>query len=233
MIRIDTLCGRVRLILAEAVKDVSVTCTATPCQLSWCGMICCSGSKRLNVFEVHGKPVPGSLINRSLAKLAFKVPKVWAAMGRSAESRLEAAKLHNRFADTGSIYSSTLQRLLASCAAHTLIAYILASITHMETHTTPDGVKCNTLRKIAVFCGASSGNSPEYMECAAQLGQEMVRRGIGLVYGGEQVELVCPIISVISEDSQQHGILVVQAATWGSWGRLLTRSTLAWARRAS
>ncbi len=50
--------------------------------------------------------------------------------------------------------------------------------------TTPDGLKCNTLRKIAVFCGASSGNSPEYVECARQLGQEMVRRGIGLVYGG-------------------------------------------------
>jgi hypothetical protein len=51
--------------------------------------------------------------------------------------------------------------------------------------TTPDGLKCNTIRRIAVFCGASSGNSPEYMEGARQLGQEMVRRGIGLVYGGK------------------------------------------------
>lgn len=42
----------------------------------------------------------------------------------------------------------------------------------------------NTIRRIAVFCGASSGNRPEYIECARKLGQEMVKRGIGLVYGG-------------------------------------------------
>ena len=42
-----------------------------------------------------------------------------------------------------------------------------------------------------MFCGASCGNTPEYMECAAQLGQEMVRRGIGLVYGGEGVQNLC------------------------------------------
>lgn len=39
-------------------------------------------------------------------------------------------------------------------------------------------------RKIAVFCGASSGSSPVYIEAAKALGEEMVRRGIGLVYGG-------------------------------------------------
>ena len=43
----------------------------------------------------------------------------------------------------------------------------------------------NTLRRIAVFCGASSGTSPESIECAKNMGQEMVKRGIGLVYGGE------------------------------------------------
>ena len=40
-------------------------------------------------------------------------------------------------------------------------------------------------RKIAVFCGASSGSSPVYVEAAKALGEEMVRRGIGLVYGGK------------------------------------------------
>ena len=44
----------------------------------------------------------------------------------------------------------------------------------------------NTIRRIAVFCGASSGNNPEYIECAKKMGQEMVKRGIGLVYGGER-----------------------------------------------
>lgn len=37
--------------------------------------------------------------------------------------------------------------------------------------------------KVAVFCGASSGANPVYLEAAKQLGQELVRRGIGLVYG--------------------------------------------------
>lgn len=40
------------------------------------------------------------------------------------------------------------------------------------------------LKKIAVFCGASPGNNPKYMELTKALGEEMVRREIGLVYGG-------------------------------------------------
>lgn len=39
-------------------------------------------------------------------------------------------------------------------------------------------------KKVAVFCGASSGTNPAYKECARALGQELVRRRIGLVYGG-------------------------------------------------
>lgn len=42
-------------------------------------------------------------------------------------------------------------------------------------------------KKVAVFCGASSGTSPAYLEAAKALGDEMVRRGIGLVYGGEEL----------------------------------------------
>ena len=40
------------------------------------------------------------------------------------------------------------------------------------------------LQRIAVFCGASFGNSKAYSEAARALGQEMVKRKIGLVYGG-------------------------------------------------
>ena len=53
---------------------------------------------------------------------------------------------------------------------------VAAAGLHQEGH--------NTIRRIAVFCGASSGNRPEYAECARKLGREMVKRGIGLVYGG-------------------------------------------------
>ena len=44
-----------------------------------------------------------------------------------------------------------------------------------------------SFKKVAVFCGASSGASPLYAAAARELGEEMVRRQIGLVYGGGNV----------------------------------------------
>jgi uncharacterized protein (TIGR00730 family) len=41
-----------------------------------------------------------------------------------------------------------------------------------------------------VFCGSSAGNRTLYADAAAQLGREMVRRGIGLVFGGGAVGLM-------------------------------------------
>ncbi|PRW58826.1 cytokinin riboside 5 -monophosphate phosphoribohydrolase LOG8 [Chlorella sorokiniana] len=52
-------------------------------------------------------------------------------------------------------------------------------------------------KKIAVFCGASSGSSPVYVEAAKALGEEMVRRGIGLVYGGGNVGLMGAIAETV------------------------------------
>lgn len=37
------------------------------------------------------------------------------------------------------------------------------------------------LKRIAVFCGASFGSDPQYTDCAKALGQEMIKRKIGLV----------------------------------------------------
>ena len=49
--------------------------------------------------------------------------------------------------------------------------------------TTVQGMQAEKVRlkRIAVFCGASFGNSPVYTECAKALGQEMIKRQIGLV----------------------------------------------------
>ena len=66
---------------------------------------------------------------------------------------------------------------------HSKMAGLPSPSDHAEDGRGHDGH--NTIRRIAVFCGASSGNSPEYTECAKKMGQEMVKRGIGLVYGGE------------------------------------------------
>ncbi|EIE19309.1 hypothetical protein COCSUDRAFT_25815 [Coccomyxa subellipsoidea C-169] len=75
--------------------------------------------------------------------------------------------------------------------------------------TTPDGLKCNTIRKIAVFCGASSGNSPEYLQCARELGHEMVRRGIGLVYGGGNVGLMGEIAHTVYNGLGEESVIGV------------------------
>jgi len=40
------------------------------------------------------------------------------------------------------------------------------------------------MTRICVFCGAGRGRLPVYRQAAAEIGQELVRRGIGLVYGG-------------------------------------------------
>ncbi|MGB9204943.1 MAG: TIGR00730 family Rossman fold protein [Terriglobales bacterium] len=46
------------------------------------------------------------------------------------------------------------------------------------------------MKRICVFCGSSSGNRPEYRAAAEGLGAELVRRNIGLVYGGTSVGLM-------------------------------------------
>ena len=47
-----------------------------------------------------------------------------------------------------------------------------------------------TLRRICVFCGASPGGSPAYLELARSVGRGLAERGIGVVYGGGRVGLM-------------------------------------------
>jgi uncharacterized protein (TIGR00730 family) len=46
------------------------------------------------------------------------------------------------------------------------------------------------MRRICVFCASSLGSRPEYRAAAEELGAELVRRNIGLVYGGGNVGLM-------------------------------------------
>ena len=55
------------------------------------------------------------------------------------------------------------------------------------------------LRAICVFCGSSPGNEPIYMETARLLGEELVRRNIGLVYGGGSVGLMGEVARTVHE----------------------------------
>lgn len=46
------------------------------------------------------------------------------------------------------------------------------------------------MKSIAVFCGSSMGNHPQFQEVTQQLGELFGSRGIDLIYGGAQVGLM-------------------------------------------
>jgi uncharacterized protein (TIGR00730 family) len=46
------------------------------------------------------------------------------------------------------------------------------------------------VRRICVFCGASPGRRPAYLELAASVGSGLAARGIGVVYGGGRVGMM-------------------------------------------
>ncbi len=50
---------------------------------------------------------------------------------------------------------------------------------------------------MCVFCGSSTGTPPEYANAATQLGHELARRGIGLVFGGGAVGLMGVIADAV------------------------------------
>ncbi len=43
------------------------------------------------------------------------------------------------------------------------------------------------MKRICVYCGSSSGRQPAYLAAAEALGNALVERGLGLVYGGAQI----------------------------------------------
>ena len=47
-----------------------------------------------------------------------------------------------------------------------------------------------TVPRICVFCGASPGSRPAYLDLAASVGEGLAARGIGVVYGGGRVGMM-------------------------------------------
>jgi uncharacterized protein (TIGR00730 family) len=47
-----------------------------------------------------------------------------------------------------------------------------------------------TFKRLCVFCGSSRGANPAYVQAAKNVGNELARRGIALVYGGGNVGLM-------------------------------------------
>src|SRR5579864_9200 len=57
------------------------------------------------------------------------------------------------------------------------------------------------MQRICVFTGSNYGNRPEYRQAAQELGEELARRGLGLVYGGASVGLM----GVVADTVLEHG----------------------------
>jgi len=55
------------------------------------------------------------------------------------------------------------------------------------------------IRSLCVYCGSAMGASERYAQAARALGQELVRRDIGLVYGGGNVGLMGAIADAVMQ----------------------------------
>eukprot|EP00850_Spirogloea_muscicola_P025189 SM002408S08155 [mRNA] locus=s2408:182:1198:+ [translate_table: standard] len=66
-----------------------------------------------------------------------------------------------------------------------------------------EGLRPSKLQRICVFCGSSRGAQPTYAAEAVELGREMARRGIGLVYGGGNVGLMGVVAGAVHEAGGQ------------------------------
>ena len=64
------------------------------------------------------------------------------------------------------------------------------------------------MQRICVFAGSSQGNRAEYIQGTESLGKELVRRGLGLVYGGGAVGLMNILAnSVLEEGGEVVGVI--------------------------
>jgi len=64
------------------------------------------------------------------------------------------------------------------------------------------------MRRLAVYCGSSMGADPAFAETAQALGEEMARRGIGLVYGGGRLGLMGVVAdAVLANGGEAYGVI--------------------------
>jgi uncharacterized protein (TIGR00730 family) len=64
------------------------------------------------------------------------------------------------------------------------------------------------VKRVCVFCGSSAGRQAVYADAARGLGAELVRRGLGLVYGGGSVGLMGVVAdAVLAAGGEAIGVL--------------------------
>ena len=64
------------------------------------------------------------------------------------------------------------------------------------------------VKRLAVYCGSSMGADPAFAATATALGEEMARRGIGLVYGGGRLGLMGVVAdAVMGAGGEAYGVI--------------------------
>lgn len=64
------------------------------------------------------------------------------------------------------------------------------------------------MKRVAVYCGSSSGNDPVFAETAKAVGAFLARSGYGVVYGGSRVGLMgCVADGALSAGGEVIGVL--------------------------
>jgi uncharacterized protein (TIGR00730 family) len=64
------------------------------------------------------------------------------------------------------------------------------------------------LSRVCVFTGSNYGKRPEYRRQAQELGEELVRRGLGLVYGGGSIGLMGVVAdTVLANGGEAIGVI--------------------------
>ena len=70
------------------------------------------------------------------------------------------------------------------------------------------------MKRICVYCGSNPGRQPIYREAAAALGQELVARNIGLVYGGASIGVMGAVAdAVLQNGGEAIGVIPQSLAT--------------------
>jgi len=70
------------------------------------------------------------------------------------------------------------------------------------------------MNRICVYCGSSPGKQPAYREAARELGHELARRNLGLVYGGASIGVMGAVAdAVLERNGEVIGVIPHALAT--------------------
>jgi uncharacterized protein (TIGR00730 family) len=70
------------------------------------------------------------------------------------------------------------------------------------------------MKRLCVYCGSNPGRQPIYREAAAELGRELVRRNIALVYGGASIGVMGAVADAVLENGGEViGVIPQSLAT--------------------